>query len=125
FCVAHWSGVLSSFLFSSWRRHTRSKRDWSSDVCSSDLGITVEFIFSAPHVLSADIWVEDYENLLASYEGRETYEIPYVFSIKEIGGAVFSVDLNQVLAINTIIEEEKDSFFEIFYEDNDDYGGDY
>src|SRR5207249_9036778 len=24
--------------FSSRRRHTRSKRDWSSDVCSSDLG---------------------------------------------------------------------------------------
>src|SRR5699024_12040989 len=24
---------------SSRRRHTRSKRDWSSDVCSSDLGI--------------------------------------------------------------------------------------
>src|SRR5699024_11703622 len=24
-------------LFSSRRRHTRSKRDWSSDVCSSDL----------------------------------------------------------------------------------------
>src|SRR5699024_12133542 len=26
------------FFFSSRRRHTRSKRDWSSDVCSSDLG---------------------------------------------------------------------------------------
>src|SRR5207249_9496610 len=25
------------FIFSSRRRHTRSKRDWSSDVCSSDL----------------------------------------------------------------------------------------
>src|SRR5699024_11818974 len=35
------------FFFSSRRRHTRSKRDWSSDVCSSDL-------FSCgnvPHVL--------------------------------------------------------------------------
>src|SRR5699024_11365267 len=29
------------FFFSSRRRHTRSKRDWSSDVCSSDLTITV------------------------------------------------------------------------------------
>src|SRR5699024_5907996 len=31
--------VLSpwGFFFSSRRRHTRSKRDWSSDVCSSDL----------------------------------------------------------------------------------------
>src|SRR5699024_11684104 len=29
--------VLLPFFFSSRRRHTRSKRDWSSDVCSSDL----------------------------------------------------------------------------------------
>src|SRR3989440_4747775 len=30
--------LLSSFFFfSSRRRHTRSDRDWSSDVCSSDL----------------------------------------------------------------------------------------
>src|SRR2546421_1833654 len=28
--------VLSVFFFSSRRRHTRSDRDWSSDVCSSD-----------------------------------------------------------------------------------------
>src|SRR5699024_11506900 len=28
---------LLEFFFSSRRRHTRSKRDWSSDVCSSDL----------------------------------------------------------------------------------------
>src|SRR5207249_7181054 len=30
--------LLFVFFFSSRRRHTRSKRDWSSDVCSSDLG---------------------------------------------------------------------------------------
>src|SRR5207245_6350250 len=29
------------FFFSSRRRHTRCYRDWSSDVCSSDLGIEV------------------------------------------------------------------------------------
>src|SRR5438067_10323292 len=29
--------MLIFFFFSSRRRHTRSKRDWSSDVCSSDL----------------------------------------------------------------------------------------
>src|SRR5690349_24959798 len=28
---------MLSFFFSSRRRHTRSLRDWSSDVCSSDL----------------------------------------------------------------------------------------
>src|SRR5699024_12032331 len=32
--------LLFFFFFSSRRRHTRSKRDWSSDVCSSDLGST-------------------------------------------------------------------------------------
>src|SRR5699024_12108433 len=29
-----------SYFFSSRRRHTRSKRDWSSDVCSYDLPMT-------------------------------------------------------------------------------------
>src|SRR5438067_11986003 len=31
---------MAFFFFSSRRRHTRSKRDWSSDVCSSDLSPT-------------------------------------------------------------------------------------
>src|SRR5690349_24146387 len=31
-------GLTLLFFFSSRRRHTRSLRDWSSDVCSSDLG---------------------------------------------------------------------------------------
>src|SRR5699024_11329126 len=30
------------FFFSSRRRHTRSKRDWSSDVCSSDLAFVTD-----------------------------------------------------------------------------------
>src|SRR5699024_8924327 len=34
---------LYFFFFSSRRRHTRSKRDWSSDVCSSDLGPDLRF----------------------------------------------------------------------------------
>src|SRR5699024_12207636 len=38
------------FFFSSRRRHTRSKRDWSSDVCSSDLVRKVFILF--PRVLS-------------------------------------------------------------------------
>src|SRR5438067_13198624 len=33
------------FFFSSRRRHTRSKRDWSSDVCYSDL---VQFMIAGP-----------------------------------------------------------------------------
>ena len=33
--------LLCFFFFSSRRRHTRYWRDWSSDVCSSDLGESV------------------------------------------------------------------------------------
>src|SRR5699024_12014484 len=35
-CAFLWD-LFFFFFFSSRRRHTRSKRDWSSDVCSSDL----------------------------------------------------------------------------------------
>src|SRR5439155_13586761 len=33
-------GIVPFFFFSSRRRHTRWPRDWSSDVCSSDLIMT-------------------------------------------------------------------------------------
>src|SRR5438105_13965477 len=35
--------IFYFFFFSSRRRHTRSTRDWSSDVCSSDLGSMTAF----------------------------------------------------------------------------------
>src|SRR2546422_7050397 len=35
--------MASCFFFSSRRRHTRCSRDWSSDVCSSDLGQWVTY----------------------------------------------------------------------------------
>src|SRR5207249_7431529 len=40
--------------FSSRRRHTRSKRDWSSDVCSSDLNIDSDPQLTTASYLSAD-----------------------------------------------------------------------
>src|SRR2546422_6866524 len=39
--------MLLFFFFSSRRRHTRCSRDWSSDVCSSDLFIAKFYIFMA------------------------------------------------------------------------------
>src|SRR5216684_7550394 len=35
--IDFWQRFIGSFFFSSRRRHTRCSRDWSSDVCSSDL----------------------------------------------------------------------------------------
>src|SRR5699024_12054620 len=47
---------MYAFCFSSRRRHTRSKRDWSSDVCSSDL---------SPLIIAALIC-----DAICSYKGR-------------------------------------------------------
>src|SRR5699024_11263997 len=52
----------SALFFSSSRRHTRSKRDWSSDVCSSDL-------FSAS-LLVIILFVVLFPNLLTSVDPR-------------------------------------------------------
>src|SRR5205085_8714277 len=42
------------FFFSSRRRHTRFDCDWSSDVCSSDLGPVASAEYSSPNDSSAD-----------------------------------------------------------------------
>src|SRR5690606_41046431 len=36
--------LIFFFFFSSRRRHTRFSRDWSSDVCSSDLGLRIHLV---------------------------------------------------------------------------------
>src|SRR5690606_6185026 len=43
--VAHYGAAdYASFFFSSRRRHTRFSRDWSSDVCSSDLNFLCHLV---------------------------------------------------------------------------------
>src|SRR5207247_5715569 len=55
----------SFFFFSSRRRHTRSTRDWSSDVCSSDL---YRVSFFLPLVPSSE--VNRYREKLAGWEEK-------------------------------------------------------
>src|SRR5699024_12048566 len=43
-CVTLDRSSVHTFFFSSRRRHTRSKRDRSSDVCSSDLGLNLSIL---------------------------------------------------------------------------------
>src|SRR5690554_1275989 len=45
-CTSYSKRILIFFFFSSRRRHTRCGHDWSSDVCSSDLGLTAECLTS-------------------------------------------------------------------------------
>src|SRR5690625_1809840 len=63
------------FFFSSRRRHTRWPRDWSSDVCSSDL-----------------LDKEEAENILKTY--REKFENIQIIGV--MGMATFTDDMDQV-----------------------------
>src|SRR2546429_1625656 len=45
--------LLHYFFFSSRRRHTRCSRDWSSDVCSSDLSVKALLLEEAYEVVDA------------------------------------------------------------------------
>src|SRR5207249_905510 len=51
------------FFFSSRRRHTRSKRDWSSDVCSSDPMRHIDEVI-LPHTLRVDYWIGDHAHVV-------------------------------------------------------------
>src|SRR5690349_22757678 len=47
--------IFFFFFFSSRRRHTRSLRDWSSDVCSSDLPILLIYAPNWNWILAANV----------------------------------------------------------------------
>src|SRR3712207_8489275 len=51
-----WLYFFCFFFFSSRRRHTRYWRDWSSDVCSSDLRASGQRRFISMHVLVPGKW---------------------------------------------------------------------
>src|SRR5204863_3676325 len=54
--------IFFFFFFSSRRRHTRSLRDWSSDVCSSDLtkSLDKDILGSSDFVANNRISIADY-----------------------------------------------------------------
>src|SRR5690625_6600409 len=58
------------FFFSSRRRHTRWPRDWSSDVCSSDLASLAEYV-DAQEVI--DVTAAG----IAFYERAFDYDFPF------------------------------------------------
>src|SRR3712207_3973509 len=62
---------MSSFFFSSRRRHTRYWRDWSSDVCSSDLGRHT----AATLLLSENVHPRVVMELLGHSQMRTTMDI--------------------------------------------------
>src|SRR2546429_6803993 len=89
YCVEDDNMIHVFFFFSSRRRHTRCSRDWSSDVCSSDLALLKEIWKHLPE--GAPYFPEDQvtdqpERFLASEIIREKaiqvmyHEVPYARS---------------------------------------------
>src|SRR3712207_2968390 len=87
--------VVKFFFFSSRRRHTRYWRDWSSDVCSSDLGF-VAWIIGAGFATGREIL-----NFFASF-GYYAYGATLVTLV----GFIFTVKI--VMEIGYIHKDESD-----------------
>src|SRR5699024_6558206 len=68
------------FFFSSRRRHTRSKRDWSSDVCSSDL----EKFYVSKRV-GHTVEMMDVDGAFVTTEGFGNNHIDFASHIEQIG----------------------------------------
>src|SRR5699024_11222009 len=70
-------------LFSSRRRHTRSKRDWSSDVCSSDLPVLDVTGGGFVHLTSLDPRI--------TFVSREDWTDCLPGSVVDVGSAIDGV----------------------------------
>src|SRR5699024_12003221 len=67
--------IFVFFFFSSRRRHTRSKRDWSSDVCSSDLTSSVSVDYDKA-TDTLDVWFDSGTTHFAVLEQRDELTNP-------------------------------------------------
>src|SRR5439155_18345352 len=80
------------FFFSSRRRHTRWPRDWSSDVCSSDLSsrrITSGDATGTAHLaqsISTALLTHSYRTNLADWEGEKQSAISLTDRVPGAGG---------------------------------------
>src|SRR5437016_13215422 len=80
YCI--FSLYLFFFFFSSRRRHTRLVSDWSSDVCSSDLDVTL--MKQMAHALGKDADEKKYAEVFEKI--RDSFNKAYVRSDGFVGG---------------------------------------
>src|SRR5699024_12079296 len=80
--------TLIFYFFSRRRRHTRSKREWSSDVCSSDLGVNTMFIEENNFYLDNDIQPHNYGAWKFVYENNMLLMLVSLFTIVIAAGII-------------------------------------
>src|SRR5690554_5863937 len=103
--------AAKSFLFSSRRRHTRCGRDWSSDVCSSDL----------KEILNDYYPTYTPEDLLAFYLFTGGVA-KYVELLVQAEAFTFEAMLNEIMSENSLfLEEGKNVLIDEFGKDYGNY----
>src|SRR6266511_1646457 len=71
--------IIFFFFFSSRRRHTRFSRDWSSDVCSSDLGDVNSGVLRVPTAtIFPSRWSASALACALSFEPNEVVTLPFL-----------------------------------------------
>src|SRR5699024_11240172 len=99
-------------FFSSRRRHTISKRDWSSDVCSSDLSgsVLLAFLlhFYLHEAISEDVWLFLGIGFCGAYTtfstfGNETLLLILDKNYKKAVGYVISSIITALLIVRIIL----------------------
>src|SRR5690606_39712226 len=102
------------FFFSSRRRHTRFSRDWSSDVCSSDLYHTFSEIFNFDPDGAKEAFRKGMElcESFAPLSSSVTAHAPYSVS-KELFRYIklFNEQGNNLISIHNQESEEENKFF--------------
>src|SRR5690606_41151558 len=103
----------SCLFFSSRRRHTRFSRDWSSDVCSSDLG-PVEFVKEQGifvTVVDRGLAKEGIEDVYVAGNNAALGRVSAEYIAERLGGKGKIVILR---GIPTVIDNERfDAFMEV------------
>src|SRR5437868_10135569 len=91
------------FFFSSRRRHTRSKRDWSSDVCSSDLKASAIIGRVGPVGTSVEV-IKD----ISEMEGQQIYNLIKSEQPQTISFLLSYLDTQKATAVFTMLSPELD-----------------
>src|SRR3712207_1627658 len=90
------NGPSASFFFSSRRRHTRYWRDWSSDVCSSDLG-ELPFTEAYHHLLSRPQLAQEFDLHLMGGGGELLRYFPW-------GQEFFGIGRRRLASVNRLLD---------------------
>src|SRR2546429_3511706 len=86
------------FFFSSRRRHTRCSRDWSSDVCSSDLELAHSNpLEGEPRPRHAKRWQDVEELLEAGITVHTTVNVQHVESLNDIVAGITGVRMQETV----------------------------